>query len=88
VLEGLGLAAKSAGSGGAFVCMCSEAPWALGGDEEDAVRERLKDVGFEFVRILVPEEPEPAPEQGGGDMLAQRSETEREDHCEFSGGSN
>jgi glucuronokinase len=53
-LKTLGLAAKFAGSGGAFVCVVPTAPWVLEHAQERAVSERLESIGFRFVRVLLP----------------------------------
>jgi len=50
------LAGKSAGSGGAYVCMRAEAPWALESRELEAVAHRMRVLGFEFVPIVLPAE--------------------------------
>lgn len=68
VLEAAGLAAKSAGSGGAFVCVYAQDPWVLEEEAEVKIKERVREVGFEFERVVLP------PEYGEGGAKRKRED--------------
>lgn len=36
------------------MCVYAEHPWVLREDEEAGVKGRMRDVGFEFVRVVLP----------------------------------